>query len=296
MAKTAKMSNPPDPNPQRPKLTCEAGAWDCHMHLFGPKPHYGLIPEATYDTADALSETYIALQEVLGLEHAVIVQATAQGHDHRRLLDALRQYPERFRAIAVPAPDISDAEIEEMHQLGVRGIRVVSGTRGLAGADDARVQFDERLIARVAELGWHVQVLGFGADILHLKERLLALPTPFVIDHAGIVRADRGINHPQFRAVLELLDSGCCWVKLSGPMRFSRQPALPYDDTLPFYRALVDRASDRLVWGSDWPHITYNTGVMPNDGALLDLLLDWAPDAAIRKQILVDNPRQLYSK
>ncbi len=289
----AVMSNPPDPNPRRPRLTCGAGGWDCHIHLFGPKPHYGLIPDAAYDTADALPETYIALQETLGLERAVIVQATVQGHDHRRLLDALRQYPERFRAIAVPATDISDAEIEEMHRLGVRGIRVVSGATGLVG-NDARAQFDERLIARVAELGWHVQALGLGADILTLKDRLLALPTAFVIDHAGLVRADRGVNHPQFRAVLELLDSGRCWVKLSGPMRFSMQRSLPYDDTLPFYRALVDRVPERLVWGSDWPHINYNHGIMPNDGDLLDMMLDWVPDEAMRNRILVDNAAMLY--
>jgi predicted TIM-barrel fold metal-dependent hydrolase len=290
----AVMSNPPEPNPRPPRLLCGSDAWDCHIHLFGPKDRYGLVADAAYDTPDATPETYIAIERVLGLEHAVIVQAMVQGHDHRRMLDTLGQYPGRFRGIAVPGPHILDKELAEMDRLGVRGIRVVvsSGLAGVKPPADAR--FDDRLMERVAEFGWHVQVVARAAELLALKDRLLALPTEFVLDHAGLPSAELGVNQPEFQTVLELLDSGRCWVKLSGPMRFSRRRSLPYDDTLPFYRALVERAPDRLVWGSDWPHVHYNEGVMPNDGDLLDLLLDWAPDASVRKRILVDNPRKLY--
>jgi len=292
----AVMSNPPDPNPRPPRFSCGPGAWDCHIHLFGPKPQYCLVAEAAYDVADAIPETYISLARVLGLQHAVIVQAMVQGHDHRRMLDALRQYPGRFRGVAVPAADISDRDIEEMDRLGVRGIRVMVSS-GLAGVKAPRdAHFDERLIGRVAELGWHVQVIARATELVQLKDRLLALPTDFVIDHAGLPRVELGVNHPEFRAVLELLDSGRCWVKLSGPMRFSGQRSLPYHDTLPFYRALVERAPERLVWGSDWPHVLYNEGVMPNDGELLDLLAEWAPDPSVRRLILVDNPAKLYQE
>lgn len=223
----------------------------------------------------------------------MIIQATVQGHDHGRLLDALRQYPDRFRAVAVPHPDITDTELSEMHALGVRGVRVAMAGTGLVG-DDARGRFNDDLIARVAELGWHLQLFCRGIDLLDVKEKLIGLPTEFVIDHLGLVRPDEGVEGSQFRTLLELLDSGRGWVKLSGPMRVSRQREMPYDDTLPLYQALARHNPERLVWGSDWPHIHYNQGVMPNDGDLLDLLLDWAPDAALRQRILVDNPRTLY--
>jgi predicted TIM-barrel fold metal-dependent hydrolase len=292
----AVMSNPPDPNFRKPALVCAEGAWDCHIHLFGPKPAYGLVSDAAYDTPDALPQTYIALQKALGLEHAVIVQTMVQGHDHSRLLDALRQHPGRFRGIAVPAGDVSDAQLEEMDRLGVRGIRVVVST-GLAGVGaPADAGLDRRLIARVSELGWHVQVVAGGEHLLQLKDLLPALPTEVVIDHAGLPRVELGVNHPHFQVVLELLDTGRCWVKLSAPMRFSARRRLPYDDTLPFYRELVRRAPERLVWGSDWPHVAYTEGVMPNDADLLDLLLDWAPDAALRRRILVENPSRLYGR
>lgn len=292
----AVMSNPPDLNFRKPALVCPAGAWDCHIHLFGPKPKYKLVSDAAYDTPDAPPETYIALQQALGLEHAVIVQTMVQGRDHSRLLDTLRQYPGRFRGIAVPAPDTSDEQLREMDSLGVRGIRVVVST-GLAGVGaPAGAGFDRRLIARASELGWHVQVVAGGEQLLQLKDMLLALPAEVVIDHAALPRAELGVNHPTFQVVLELLDTGRCWVKLSGPMRFSSQRRLPYDDTLPFYRELVRRAPQRLVWGSDWPHVAYNEGIMPNDADLLDLLLDWAPDAALRHRILVGNPARLYGR
>jgi 2-pyrone-4,6-dicarboxylate lactonase len=290
----ATLSKPPDPNPHKPRLVCPPGAWDCHIHLFGPKSEYPLLPNAIYDTADALPETYFALQAVLGLQRTVIVQTMVHGPDHRRLLDTLRQYPQRCRGIAAPAADISDQELDEMNRLGVRGIRVVVST-GLPGVQaPVRPNFDQRLIARIADRGWHVQIIAGAADIVALRETLRSLPTNFVIDHAGLPRVEQGVNHEHFRTLLGLLDSGRCWVKLSGPMRFSRQRALPYRDTLPFYRALVKQAPDRLLWGSDWPHIHYNEGEMPNDGDLLDLLWEWAPAAADRQRILVENPQVLY--
>ncbi len=287
------MSQPPDPEPRKPRLQCPPGACDSHIHLFGPKPRYGLVADAAYDTEDALPESHARLQQVLGLSRAVVVQATVQGHDHDRLLDALREDPARYRGIAVPQPEVSDAELDRMHALGVRGIRVVTRGTGLSGSGDSRSRLDRSLIDRIAARGWHVQVFAQGRELPELRDALLELPCDVVIDHAGLVPADLGPRHPDFEALLEMLDSGRVWVKLSGPIRFSRQRSLPYSDTLPFYRALVDRSPERLVWGSDWPHIHFR-GVMPNDGDLLDLLLEWAPEAGLRERILVDNPARLY--
>ncbi len=144
------------------------------------------------------------------------------------------------------------------------------------------------------ELGWHPQFWFRGEDeALAWRDAMLSVPGDFVIDHMGWQPADKGVDAPGFRVVLECLDSGRCWVKLSGPGRFSAQGEYPYADTLPFARALVERAPERLLWGSDWPHPDY-WGVMPDDADLLDLMLDWVPDPATRRRILVDNPAALF--
>lgn len=287
------MSPPPDPHPREPKLRAPPGACDCHLHLFGPKSRYPLAPDARYDTEDALPETYLALQEVLGLGRGVVVQATAQGHDHGALFDALRAYPERFRGIAVPPPEVTDEELDRMHDLGIRGIRIVSASTGLAADPEGRSPLDRRLIERIASRAWHVQILAAGSEWARLKDDLLALHCDVVIDHVGLVAVEQGLGGPEFRAVLEMVEGGRVWVKLSGPMRFSRQRELPYSDTLPFYHALVQHAPERMVWGSDWPHIRYSS-VMPNDGDLLDLLLEWVPEQSVRNRILAENPARLY--
>ncbi len=283
------MSNPPDPDPVTPRIVCPPGACDSHIHVFGPVSRYPFTAKAAYHSPDALPETYIALQKVLGLERAVIIHPTALGPDHARTLDAMAAYPERFRGVAVPAPDTPDAELQRMHKLGMRGIRVAMvkhypNAQGLEGD----------LIKRAAGLGWHTQFLIDGEMLPDVEKKLMALPGDVVIDHMGRIPAQHGTGHPGFQTLLRMLGTGKVWVKLSGPMRFSASDRMPYADTLPFAKALVACNPERLVWGSDWPHINYNTGQMPNDGPLIDMLLDWVPDAARRKRILVDNPCKLY--
>jgi predicted TIM-barrel fold metal-dependent hydrolase len=283
------MSQPPDPHPRRPKLEAPPGACDCHIHLFGPTEKYPFDANAAYHAEDALPETYIAWQKTLGLSRAVIIHPTALGRNNARTLDALALYPERFRAVAVPADDVGDAELDRMHELGVRGCRFTSvATYANAPA------LNKDLIARIAARGWHAQFLLEGQQLPEMHDDLMALPCDVVIDHMGRVPADLGTHHPAFRTLLRMLESGKVWVKLSGPMRFSKQDRMPYSDTLAFARRLVETNPERLVWGSDWPHINYNHGVMPNDGDLLDLMHDWVPDEATRNRILADNPAVLY--
>lgn len=283
------MSNPPDPNPAKPRIVCPPGACDSHIHVFGPASRYPFTAKAAYHSADALPETYIALQKVLGLERAVIIHPTALGFDQARTLDALTAYPDRFRGIAVPGPDTPDAELARMHKLGMRGIRVAM-VKHYPNAQG--LQSD--LIKRAATLGWHTQFLIDGEMLPDVENTLMALPGDVVIDHMGRVPAKLGVSHPGFQTLLRMLATGKVWVKLSGPMRFSAADRMPYADTLPFAKALVACNPERLVWGSDWPHINYNHGQMPNDGPLIDMLLDWVPDAATRQRILVDNPCKLY--
>ncbi len=285
------MSNPPDATPKRPRLVAPPGACDCHVHLFGPADNYPWAPDALYHAADATPADLIALQDRLGLSRAVLVQPTALGRDNSLLLDALAAYPDRFRGVAVPSDDVTDRELDRMHDLGVRGVRFLA-RREFSG-DGVRA-LDAKFVARIAERGWHAQVYVAGELLTELRPALEALPCGVVIDHMGGLAADRGVAHPAFASLLDMLDGGRTWVKLSGPMRISKRDRMPYGDTHAFARALTARRPDRCLWGSDWPHIHYNDGVMPNDADLLDLLLDWVPDAAVRNRILAVNPAKLY--
>jgi len=194
----------------------------------------------------------------------------------------------RLRGVAVPPDELSAEEIARMHRHGVRGVRFVS---------DARARHLTRirpeLAAKVAEHGWHVQFYPSGTDITEYPARLLALPNEIVLDHFGAMPAELGVNQPAFRTVLKMLETGRVWVKLSGPMYCSKLE-FPYADVVPFARELVRHAPERLVWGSDWPHLHMGSRAMPNDGDLLDLMLDWVPEEAMRNSILAHNPASLY--
>jgi 2-pyrone-4,6-dicarboxylate lactonase len=279
---------PPDPAPKKPKLVCPPGAVDAHFHLFGPAARYRFIENPPYATGDALPETLIAKHEVLGISFGVIVMGGAYGRDTSHLIDTLVRFPGRFRGIAVPPGELSSAEITRMHAAGVRGVRFASDA---AGSHVARIE--PALAARVADRGWHVQFLPRGTNLPDHMDRLLTLPNDIVIDHFGGVDASLGLDQPAFGALLRMLDSGRVGVKLSGPIYRSRRE-FPYEDIQPFAAALVRHAPERLVWGSDWPHLHLYGRAMPNDGDLLDLLLDWVPDERRRDAVLADNPRRLY--
>jgi predicted TIM-barrel fold metal-dependent hydrolase len=261
---------------------------DCQVHLFGPAAEYPFDPGSRYISEDALPETNIALQDVLGLSHAVIVSGGGYGMDTRHLEDTLRRFPDRFRGVALLPPGTAQAEMARLHALGVRGLRFVSPHHGAH-----LPHLSERQAAMAAELGWVVQFYPSRTDLEDLAERLMALPGPVVLDHFGAVPAAGGVDQPAFRTMLRMLDSGRVWVRLSGPMRCTEED-FPYVSVMPMARALVAHAPERLVWGSDWPHVNMWGRQMPNDGDLLGLMLEWAPDEAIRNRILSDNARCLY--
>lgn len=183
----------------------------------------------------------------------------------------------------------SDAELRELHAAGVRGTRF-NFVQHLGGAPDMATFW--RLVERIAPLGWHV-VLHFDArDLPRYGELLARMPTPYVIDHMARVDASRGLEQEPFQRLLELTEDERCWVKISGAERLTAGGPPPYDDVVPFARALVEATPDRVLWGTDWPHP--NVRHMPDDGDLLDLLAEFAPDETTRRRILVDNPEALY--
>ena len=282
------LASPPMAETGHPTVIAPPGSVDAHLHLFGPQDRYPLIPSPPYLTEDALPESVMAMHRALGIDHGVIVSGGAYGRSYEHLLSVLERFPAHFRGVAVLPTTVTDAELSRLHAAGVRGIRFVGDSAG-----DHVTHIDPVLASRVNELGWHVQFVAQRGELETHADRLLALPNAIVLDHFGGVDARLGIDGPGFRRVLELLDGGRTWVKLSGPM-YPSDDDLPYADVAPLAHALVAHSPDRLVWGSDWPHLHMGERAMPDDAALLDLLLEWAHDPATRDRILGENARELY--
>ena len=274
---------------RRPALSFPPGATDCHAHVFGPQERYPLLRDTHFVPHETPWPSYAAMLRSIGCERAVLVQPSVYGTDNAAIEDTLAKADDiELRAIAVIAPDVSDAELERLHSLGFRGIRIntASGTRGL------RMEHARGLADRIRHLGWHLQFYADFHKNPEVGELLAELPVPVVVDHFGRIRAGDGIDSPGFRALLRLLARENCWAKLIGPYFISDNfPA--YQDIVPFARAMLAVAPDRVVWGTDWPHASAREK-MPADADLADLLGQWVPDDAGRQRVLVDNPARLY--
>jgi predicted TIM-barrel fold metal-dependent hydrolase len=282
------LADPPDPHPKTPRLRCPPGAVDCHVHLFGPKAEFPFMEGARYVSEDRLPATQIAMQDVLGISRAVIVSGGAYGPNTRHLEHVLERHGDRFLGVALSPNDATVGHLRRLDRLGVRAVRFVSKGHG-----PKFLPISTDTVARIADLGWHVQYYPYRTELAEMWKSLLDLPTDIVIDHFGHVPAAGGTGQPAFQALLRLLDSGRVWVKLSGPMRLTDEEPL-YPSVTPLARALVAHRPDRLLWASDWPHVNMNGRTMPNDGDLLDLLVEWAPDEAARAAILAENPARLF--
>ncbi|MEA3027325.1 MAG: 2-pyrone-4,6-dicarboxylate lactonase [Alphaproteobacteria bacterium] len=283
-----KLTQGPDPNPKKPKLKAPPGACDTHIHLFGPAAKYPFAPDSPYTARDALPETFTALQDKLGLSTAVIVSPGGYGRNYSLLADVLTKYPQRFRGIALLRDDTPSSEIGRLTRLGVRGMRMMSHKRGQHVPN-----YSKEIAARVHKHGWHIQFYPHGTDIIEYADKLLALPNPIVLDHFASIPAAGGVDQPAVKVVLKMLDSGKVWLKLSGPMRCTNEN-FPYPSVTPLAHIFVKHAPERLVWGSDWPHVNLDGREMPNDGDLLDLLAEWVPEAKVRNRILTQNAKALY--
>jgi 2-pyrone-4,6-dicarboxylate lactonase len=279
----------PDPNPVKPKYTPPPGACDAHCHIFGPGERFPYAPNRTYTPPDAGKETLKALHEHLGFSRAVLVQASCHGRDNSAMVDAMGWSNGAWRGVAMVDASVSDRELERLNTAGARGVRF-NFVAHLGGAPDL-AQVNE-VIARIAPLGWHVELHLDAHDIATYRDFLEKLPVPFIIDHMGRVEARLGLDQPAFRLLLDLVKTNeRAWVKVSGAERVS-STGKPFRDAIPFGRALVEAAPDRMLWGTDFPHP--NVKDMPNDGESVDLFAEMVPDDALRAKILVDNPVKLY--
>src|SRR5438309_1495633 len=275
-------------SPSRPKLKLPAGACDAHVHVFGPQRGFPFADNRPFTPADAPKEKLFALHAMLGIEHCVIVQSTCHGFDNRVVADAIAAKKGDYCGVALLPATVEDAELRRLDALGFRGVRFnfMSHLGKGAGIEDAIA-----LSARLAKLGWHLQVHFEAALIEELAPWLKRCAVPVVIDHMGRVDASLGLDQPAFRRLLELMRDPRFRVKVSGSERITRKPA-PWEDAIPFARKLLAEFGDRCFWGSDWPHP--NLAAVPDDGMLVDLLAEIAPSERERKALLVDNPRSFY--
>jgi predicted TIM-barrel fold metal-dependent hydrolase len=269
----------PDPAPRKlPPGTC-----DTHFHVFGPQSRYPMDPRRNYTPHECSLDDYRGVMRAIGIERGVIVQPSVYGTDNRATLDGLRAGGANFRAIAVLAPSVSDDELAQMHALGVRGLRLNLVNPQMVSLDDSLA-----ILRRMAGRGWHLQVqmeLGKTPDALDaLCDKV---DVPVVVDHMGKLPPSTRA-HP----LMDRLKEGSCWVKLSAPYRVSAQPS-PHTDLMPLVRAMAEANPTRVLWGSDWPHTELHHGT-PAAAALAALVQDWFPDEALRRQICVTNPAQLY--
>lgn len=286
---TFKSCPPPDPNPTKPAHALPAGACDAHCHVFGPGEVFPYAPERSYTPPDAPYERLVALHDWLGLSRGVIVQASCHGTDNRAMLDALVRSEGRYKGVAIVDGNVSDEQLADMDAQGVRGVRF-NFVAHLGGAPDLDV-FD-RVLGRIEALGWHVVLHLDAQDILTYADRIGRIRVPFVIDHMGRIRAEAGVAQQPFKQLLELMRNPLAWVKVCGSERVS-VGRRPFDDAMPFARALIEAAPERVLWGTDWPHPNISKD-MPNDGELVDLMCRFCDDARLREQLLVSNPARLY--
>lgn len=282
----------PDPHPRKPRLQLPPLACDCHAHICGPSSKYAYHAKRVYTPPDTLLPDYQRMLATLGVERAVLVQPSVYGTDNAALVDALAAAGPRFRGVAVVEDAAREAELEQMHRAGVRGLRC--NVVDVPANEKGKLPLDRltRLARKIERLGWHIELLLHVDEFPDFDRAFADFPVPVVVGHLGYMKTDRGLEAPGFQALLRSMRSGRCWAKLTGPYRISTQP-LPHSDVTPFAHALLDAAPSRLVWGTDWPHVMVK-GRMPNDGDLCDLLSEWIPTPALRRQVLVDNPATLY--
>lgn len=272
-----------------PPLAC-----DSHFHVFGPAERYPYGSDLRYTPPVATLEQYSVLARHLGIERMVFVQPSAYGRDNECMLDAMRQVPaERRRGIVDIDENAPDSELERLNGLGVRGVRINTSPvkKPEAGYVESLLPRIRRLERRCAEIGWHLDFLCPGWLTSELMDCFRSLTVDYSLAHIGMYLARDGVEQPGFQALLELLrhGSGHCFVKFTGIYRISTAPH--WQDVLPMARAVIETAPDRIIWGSDYPHLSFAAA---SSVALFNLLAEWAPDAATRHAILVDNPQRLF--
>lgn len=278
----------PDPNLRPPVFKLPRDTCDSHCHIFGPHALYPYAEGRSYTPHDAPLADFRKLHRTLGVDRAVIVNATCHGLDNRVVTDAIAQSQGAYRGVANVDDTFTDRQLDTLNEQGIRGCRFTF-VRRLGAAPD--LDAFQRLVQRIKPLGWHVDLYFEAQDVPEFVPILRALPLPYVIDHMGGVRAGPAHDARAFAALVELLRTDeRCWIKVTGPERISASGP-PFEDVPAFATALMQAAPQRTLWGTDWPHP--NVKQMPNDADLVDILARYVGGPALHA-MLVENPARLY--
>lgn len=264
-----------------PKNTC-----DVHFHVF--EPGYPSVDKPHYTFPDGSLRQYIDLCDYVGIDRMVLVQPSYYGTDNRLTIETLKKLGDRARGIVMVEEGISDAELDAYHQAGVRGIRLDLFARAAWPREQIH-RYVHQMLQRTRPRGWHIQFYTPGYVVRDLIPFLATLDDDFVIDHMGYMLEEDGLTDADFQRLLEVLKKGKAWLKLSAPYRIAKKRG--YGAVAHLAKAIIATRPDRAIWGTDWPHLTDGSR---DTGELINLLLDWAPDEAVRQQILVDNPARLF--
>ena len=279
------------PSPTKPSFVPPPGAVDAHCHVFGPGDEFPYAPERKYTPVDAGKDKLFALRDFLGFDRQVVVQATCHGADNSAMVDALRSSEGRARGVATIRPSVTDDELRDMHEAGVRGVRFNFVKRLVDPKPDA---YYRALVERIAPLGWHVVVYFEAADLAERWNLFTSLGVPVVVDHMGRPDVSQPVDGEEFGQFLRFMESGPdVWSKVSCPERLSLEGPPLYSVVRPFATTVVERFPDRVLWGTDWPHPNMKSH-MPDDGQLVDVIPRIAPTEDLQRRLLVDNPTRLY--
>jgi 2-pyrone-4,6-dicarboxylate lactonase len=285
-------------NPSKPRFKIPQGAVDAHCHVFGPPSRFPYAEGRKYTPCDASKEQLFALRDHLGFARNVIVQATCHGADNSAMIDALSAAGGKARGVATVRRDITDAELQRLHEAGVRGVRFNFLKRLVDFTPKDELM---EIAGRIARLGWHVVIYFEAADLPELMDFFVSLPTSVVVDHMGRPDVTKPVDGPEFALFIDFMQRHeNVWSKvscperlsISGPTALGGEPH-PYRDVVPFARRIVETFPDRVLWGTDWPHPNLK-GHMPDDGLLVDFIPQIATTPELQKKLLVDNPTRLY--
>jgi 2-pyrone-4,6-dicarboxylate lactonase len=278
------------PNPTKPKSVVPAGAVDAHCHVFGPGDIFPFAPERKYTPCDASREQLFALRDFLGFEKNVVVQATCHGSDNSALLDVLEHSNDKARGVVTVKSDVTEAELERMHALGVRGVRFNYVKRLVDPKPD---DYYRGIIEKIKPLGWHVVLYFEPADLAEKWNFFTSLGVPIVVDHMGRPDVSKPLDNPDFELFLKFMRENDVWAKVSCPDRLTVSGSPLYADVVPFAKTVVEQFSDRVLWGTDWPHPNMKKE-MPDDGILVDYVPSIAVTSELQQKLLVTNPNNLY--
>lgn len=272
----------------RPSFSMPPDACDSHVHVFGSAMTYPSVESPHYTLPDGSLAKLQRMAAMLALQRFVIVQPSYYGTDNRCLLDALDAAGASARGVAMVEENCTDGELAEMHRRGVRALRLDLFLRADWPTAEI-ISYIQNSVRRAQAVGWHVQFYTPGWVVRDLLPFLNGLDADFVIDHMGYMLDSDGLTHADFDRLINVIRGGRGWIKLSAPYRLAKDGN--FERLKPMARAIIEAAPDRIIWGSDWPHIPEGG---KDTGSLLNLLLDWAPDAETRRRILVSNPARLF--